>query len=369
MLSCPKLFIKHERDVPRIKDKKGDQMKEPKTSVRSIAQHLGLSPATVSLALNGRRPTSFVSVATRTQVWNAAKEMGYPLERLRSTRPPLERVAVFLRAGPNPVYSETALEICRILNQHQVQVLTHLTRSDREADATVRELHRRQEIDAAVFIGSRDTMPLTEVPCVFVGEVPPGTHVWQVCADNEGGGRGVGEYLWSLGHRKVAVIMPRRLSLPGEQRLKGLRTFWEQQGTSLPESRVLRFDVSTASDAELRDVVSRFLAEDQQVPDPATAIFCFNDWVAGKMLKVLRGQGVRVPEEMSVIGFDDSIYAELLDPPLTTVHNPFDTLGALAAELLLEQGEKPDAAPRAVVARCRLIGRQSCAPPKVPKTL
>lgn len=334
-----------------------------KPSVRSIAEHLGLSAATVSLALNGRRPTSFVSAHTRRQVWAAAKEMGYPMDRLRSQRPLLEKVAIFMTAGPNPVFSETAFVLCRDLSQHRVQVITHLTRTHREASVAASELQRRQEIDAAVFIGSRDELAPPEFPTVFVGEVPGGVSVWQVRADNEGGGRSAGEYLWSLGHRSVAMLMPERRNPAGDLRLAGLRTYWEEQGLAVPEERVLRLDIPTASDARLRELVGEFLARDRKTADPATALFCFNDWVAGKILKVLRGQGVRVPEDMSVVGFDDSIYAELLDPPLTSVSNPFDTLGALAASLLLEQAESPNAEPRVVVAPCRLIGRQSCSPP------
>jgi len=334
-----------------------------KPSVRSIAEHLGLSAATVSLALNGRRPTSFVSADTRKQVWAAAKEMGYPIDRLRSQRPLLERVAVFMTAGPNPVFSETALVLCRDLSQHRVQVLTHLTRTHREAHVAARDLQRKQEIDAAVFIGSREEILATEFPTVFVGEVPQGASVWQVRADNEGGGRSAGEYLWSLGHRSVAVVMPERRNPAGDLRISGLRTYWEERGATLPEERVLRLDIPTASDSHLRELIGEFLVRDRKTADPATALFCFNDWVAGKILKVLHGQGLHVPEEMSVVGFDDSIYAELLDPPLTSVTNPFDTLGALAAALLLEQAESPNAEPRVVVAPCRLIGRQSCAPP------
>ena len=92
-----------------------------------------------------------------------------------------------------------------------------------------------------------------------------------------------------------------------------------------------------------------------------TALFCFNDWMAGKTLKILREMKIGVPEQMSVVGFDDSIYAELLDPPLTTMHTPFDKLGSLAAELLLEQGRRPTAEPRAVVAPCWLVERLSSA--------
>lgn len=340
-----------------------DHTDEPKTSVRIIAQHLNLSAATVSLALNGRKPTGYVSLATRKQVLDAAKELGYPLERLRARRPVLERVAAFMHAGPNPLYSETVLHLCRTLNQNRVQVLTYLTRTEQEANKIAWDLYQRQEIDGAVFVGSRTEMPHSEIPSVFIGEVPSEAHVWQVRIDNEGAARRAGEYLWALGHRSVALLAPARANLAWERRLLGIRAFWAEKGQNLSESRILRVEGEMNLETTLRDEFTRFLAADRQMGDPATALFCFNDWFAGTALKVLRGLGVRVPQDISVVGFDDSLYAELLDPPLTTVHNPFDILGSLAADLMLEQAEAPGAEARTSVTRCRLIGRQSTAPP------
>ena len=352
--------------MPKIKTpgpQDPDARTPAKTSVRSIAKHLNLSASTVSLALNGRKPTSFVSVATRGQVLAAAKELGYPLEKLRDRRPALERVAAFMSAGPNPLYSETILHLCGALNQNRTQVLTHLTRTEQEANALAWDLYQRQEVDGAVFVGSRSLMPRPEIPSVFIGEVPAGSRVWQVRIDNEGAARAVGEYLWAQGHRSVATVGAARANLAWERRLLGLRGFLSEQGRDVPEGRMLRIEGDTRLETSLREALAVFLAADRQTPDPATAFFCFNDWFAGTALKVLRSLSLRVPQDVSVIGFDDSIYSELLDPPLTTVHHPFDALGRLAADLLLEQAEGMGAEPRVVVVPCRLIGRQSCAPP------
>ncbi len=341
-----------------------EERETPPTSVRAIARHLNFSASTVSLALNGRKPTGFVSVATRKQVLEAAKELGYPLERLRTRRPVLERVAVFLHAGPNPLYSGTALHLCRALNQNGVQALTHFTQTEQEAGTTAWNLYQRQEIDGAVFIGSRTQMPRPEIPSVFIGEVPRELPVWQVRIDNEGAARAVGEYLWAQGHRAMAALAPTRRNLAWERRLGGLRAYWQEQGQDVPDSQILRVEDDSHLEAALRESLAGFLAAERCTVGPVTAFFCFNDWFAGMGLKVLRSLGVRVPEDISVVGFDDSIYAELLDPPLTTVHNPFDTLGSLAADLLLEQAETPEREPRVIVTGCRLIARQSAAPPR-----
>jgi DNA-binding LacI/PurR family transcriptional regulator len=329
-------------------------------SVRSIASTLGLSPATVSLALNGRKPTSYVSIATRQQVWKAAAEMGYPLDRLRSRRALIDRAGIFTLSSRNSVYSASVLEICRALNEHRVQVLVHSLRSNREAYTMTADLYKRQEIDAAVFVGSRDEMPSLDINSVFVGEVPDDAKVWQVRTDNEGGGRYVGEHLWSLGHRSVAYITSTLPNSVGERRLSGFRAYFEEHGGSIPAENVLHTDID--SESALRQDVVSLLERNSQSESPVTAIFCYNDWVAGMVLKLLRYYGKRIPEEISVVGFDDGVYAELLDPPLTTIQNPFTQMGSMAAELLLQQVETPDAEPRVLVARCRLIGRQSCGP-------
>lgn len=330
-------------------------------SVREIAQRVGVSPATVSLALTGRRPTSYVSASTRRIVQDAARELGYPLDRLRSQRPWLERVAVFMHKAINPVYSQTALELCRVLNAQQTQMLIHLVQADDEADAAALDLQRRQEIDAVVLIGSRQTLLPVDIPCVYVGETPPGSQVWQARTNNEGGGRAVGEYLWTLGHRSLATLGLSEAQPAGARRLHGLQTFLREQGTDLSPTGQLFWDAVSDTEADLHERVAAFVAENRCAVSPVTAVFCYNDWVAAKLLLVLRDLNIRVPEQLSVVGFDDSVYAQLLDPPLTTVHHPFEALGALAAELLLEQGEMPEAAPHTRLAPCRLVARHSCA--------
>jgi len=149
------------------------------------------------------------------------------------------------------------------------------------------------------------------------------------------------KYLWSLGHRSVAVMLNSRLNLAAKRREEGLRSFWQEKGVPFQDRWLMYVDPNTSSQSEFRDTVSHFLADDRTHSDPVTAIFCFNDWGAAYLLKELRIHGIRVPDDISVVGFDDSIYAELLDPPLTTVKNPFGSLGEISAQLLLEQWKSP----------------------------
>lgn len=341
-------------------------LKEEKTTVRTIASRLGLSPATVSLALNGRRPTGFVSIATRRQVWHAAEEMGYPLDRLRSRRPLLERVAIFTNGSM--VYVRSILELSSALNRAGVQVLIHSVGSPDNSGDVAREMFRKQEIDAGVFVGSRhnDGRILTresfdDMPYVVIGEVPEGSSVWQVRADNEVGGRAVGEHLWSLGHRSVGMIFPLTDTLVAMRRLSGLRSVWTEHGESTDDWPILRTD--TGRNDLIRDAVTEFVPQNRQSSNPVTALVCFNDWIAGMTINTLRHLDISVPEQIAVTGFDDENYSALLDPQLTTVHQPFDSIGQIAAELLLRQAESPGTVPEARIVPCHLVVRGSTGAP------
>jgi DNA-binding LacI/PurR family transcriptional regulator len=202
---------------------------------------------------------------------------------------------------------------------------------------------------------------LEDMPSVFIGELPENSDVAQVCMDNRGGGRKVGEYLWSLGHRSVGMVFPLTDGLVAMRRLQGLSSAWEEYGESIPDSHLLRVD--TGSEFLIREVIEAFLAKNCRSPRPVTALFCFNDWTACTVIKALRRQQVRVPEDMSVVGFDDENYSSLIDPPLTTVHQPFNFLGIKAAELLLSLVESPGQSPRQEVAPSEVVVRDSTAPP------
>jgi LacI family transcriptional regulator len=344
-------------------------VKEKDTTIRALAGRLNISPSTVSLALNGRRPTGFVSASTRQQVWRAAEEMGYPMEKLRSRRPLLERVGIFARTH-NTVYAESLLELCRVLNNRGVEVVIHAVETEFESVAAAKELIHKREVDGAVFVGSRrshsDVLSpdlLESLPSVYIGEVHDGANVWQVRPDNEGGGRAIAEHLWSQGHRNIAVFSSVNDQFVSRRRQQGIYSVWERSGMPLTEENTLLVDSFSWNGVE--ETITRFVGKNRALSkeERITAIFCYNDWNAGQVLRILKRQGVRVPEDISLVGFDNAEYTLLLDPQLTTVEQPFSAIGTMAADLLLEQMEVrlkgEDTSARVVVAPCKLIVRES----------
>ncbi len=347
-------------------------MKKRRVTMKDIADRLGISVAAVSTALTGRRNGIFISEETRQRVWETARELGYPLERLRTRQLPLRRVAL-LCPPRYEMLSGAVLELSRALTQQGLLVLVYINQDLAQVSATIREILRRQAADGLIFVGSRiytDLPPHVDLPTVVVGEVPEGSKVWQVRADNEGGGRLVGEHLWELGHRRVGFVFSEYNPLPSTRRLKGLQAIWRERGAPFPDDWVLR--LASETDDEVRVKLPAFLRQGQRGLR-FTALFCHNDKVAALVLKCLRGLGLRAPDDISVVGFDNAPYAEFLDPPLTTVEQPFSQLGSLAAQLLQERSivgstapqERSivgSTAPKSVVLPCRLIVRASTAP-------
>ena len=337
-------------------------MSKQRITIRSIARRLGLSPATVSTALTGRRNGIFVSPETREKVRQGAQSMGYPLDRLRRRPPTLQRVA--LLCPPRSDFISAAVpELCQLLTQQDYRVLIRTDADRRHACRVARELHRRYEVDGIIFIGSRshpDEVP-ADLPGVVLGEVPDGMDAWRVSVDNEGGGQLAGEHLWSLGHRRAGMILWEGNRLPAEKRLRGLRSVWERQGERIPDAAVIR--IGADSEEEVFEKLSAVYRKAPRRRLPLTALFCYNDRLAGMAVKALRRIGLRVPEDVSVVGFDDAVYTELLDPPLTTVRQPLVQLVSLAMQLLQERLGTPQASPRVMTLAGRLIVRQSTAPP------
>lgn len=337
-------------------------MGRQRVTIRAIAKRLDLSPATVSTALTGRRNGIFLSSETRARVRQVAQTMGYALDRLRRRSPTLQRIA--LLCPPHSDYvSATVPEICQLLTQQDFRVLMHTDADRRRACRMAVELHRRYEVDGVIFIGSRSSLDevATDFPAVVLGEVPDGVKVWRVSVDNEGGGQLLGEHLWSLGHRRVGMLFCENNRLPSEKRLRGFRSVWERHGAAFPDAWVARI-VSDAAE-EVQEKLQPLVTWESRRRPPLTGLFCYNDRLAGIAIKCLRRLGLRVPADVSVVGFDDAVYAELLDPPLTTVRQPLLQLGSLAMQLLQERLTLPAQPPKALTLAGRLIVRDSTTPP------
>ena len=330
-----------------------------RTTIQDIAEHLGVSKGTVSLALND---APGVNSETRRRVKEYARQVHYaPNQAARAMNTGRSRlVAVVLARLTDSFFEEVVQGIEDIGAANGYDVIVSFVAGEtaqvqhQYAEELVRRLVSRQ-IDG--LIGNIYTLPeparaiLQEVgvPTLYLG---PDALEGQtnLVVDNPTGGKMAVEYLYQLGHRRILYLGGNdRFSLlryaGGEQFLNGKEATLEYRMVENPGNMESAYYSMATRLRSRRDF---------------TAIFCASDILAVGACKALQAAGIAVPEEISVVGFDDLRWTRLLTPSLTTVHQPQSSQGETAMRMLMRQieGEKPESA----VLMPRLVVRDSTGP-------
>lgn len=334
----------------------------PRATIADVARAAGVSRTTVSYVLS-ERPDARVPEATRRRIVAAAETVGYRRNALaaaiRSGR--INSVGILFPpsiATSNPVasgsvyYKDMLLEIATaafdaglnplLMSDESSRRLSMTDLTDRRVDGVILAIHA----DPAPYV---ETAQAGGIPCVTIGR---DCGDWQVHADNNLGARLAVEHLQALGHRRIGFLWYGKSDLPSP--LKRRETWREcVRAAGIPDSDAREFLFSGESSLlqALRD------------PQGPTAIFCYNDELAFWLLELCRDAGVRVPEDISVVGYDNNVLAAAAWPRLTTIHNPLREISKVAIELFQAQLRGEDAPPPVLVAPSLVI-RQSTAPPR-----
>ncbi|WP_236242740.1 LacI family DNA-binding transcriptional regulator [Streptomyces sp. CC228A] len=324
-----------------------------------IAREAGVSVPTVSRVVNGR---SDVSPATRARVERLLRAHGY---RRRTGAPGTGAALVDLVF--NDIASPWAVEIIRGVEETARAaglgtVVSALHGRSGDARQWMRNLRARAS-GGVILVTSvlepvlHDELRRLGVPLVVVD--PAGSPVLDaptVGATNWAGGLAATEHLIGLGHRRIGFVAgPPRL-LCSRARLDGYRAALEGAGLAVDDALVVPGDFSHASGFAGGGALV-------ELDDPPTALFAASDQMALGAMEALRRRGLRVPEDMSVVGFDDLPGVRWSAPPLTTVRQPLAEMGRTAVRtvLRLARGEEPDA--RRVELATELLVRASTAAP------
>ncbi|WP_204261224.1 LacI family DNA-binding transcriptional regulator [Blastococcus saxobsidens] len=330
-------------------------------TIADIAAEAGVSVPTVSRVLNGR---SDVAPRTRQRVEQLLRDHGY---QRRGVRP--QRRARLIDLVFNDLDSPWAVEIIRGVEDaaHAAGVGTVVTAIHRRASAArewLENLSARASDGAILVTGDLDPELHSElrnlqVPAVVVDPAGvPGLDVPTIGVTNWAGGLSATEHLTGLGHRRIAFVAGTPTLWSARARLDGYRAGLESAGLPFDPELLVAGDFDYASGARAADVL---LALD----DPPTAVFAANDQMALGVYEGARRKGVRVPDDLSVVGFDDLPQARWSSPPLTTVHQPLAEMGMMAARTVLRMvdGETIES-PRVELAT-RLVVRDSTAPSRL----
>ena len=330
-------------------------------SIKDIARAAKVSHSTVSRALHN---SPLVSHQTAQRIRQIAHEQGYrPSAVARSLVTKRTRtIGVVVTRIADPFIAEVVNGIEEVANDHGYSVF--LANSNANPDREVKVVHSFHErrVDGILVTASRVGalyMPLlTEmrVPTVLINNQHPGEFAHSVMIDNPAASLKATEHLIKLGHIRVAYIGDHSGFQSDTERFAGYRRALESADVPfLPE--LTAHGDGTAEGG--MHAMERLLALNQ----PPTAVFCYNDMSALGALRAIRAKGLRVPEDISIVGFDDLFIASYTNPTLTTINQPMRQMGSAAMEILpqLFNGAKSTTN---VKVEGQLIVRESTAQPR-----
>ncbi len=314
---------------------------DERITIRELARLSGVSVGTVSRALNGYAD---VRDETRERIMRLAQELDYtPAAAARSLVTQRSHViGVFMETGEghpdlqHPFFHEVLGGLKQRAGAQGFDLL--LFASERPGNGygphSYLKRARHHSVDGVVLIGldpeDSEVRRLTraEVPCVGIDMDLEGTNVEVVMSDNVAGAEAAVRHLHGLGHRRIATITGMLESRPGIDRLRGYRAAAQALGLGYRDEYVAYGDFYAESG---REQTARLLT----LPEPPTAIFAAADMMAIGAIRAVAEAGLRVPEDISIVGFDDIQLAPHVNPPLTTIRQDKLGLGGAAGDALV----------------------------------
>lgn len=334
-------------------------------TLKEIADVAGVSIATVSSALNDR-PT--VAAETRARVVDIAVSLGYRPKG----RGPLRQAADIGVIGLltkhdlgmtweiNRFYSRVQLGVTNTGQRHHISVMIANIEVDESNHPVIwPTMIDEQQIDGLILAGTfiDDTVHVirrrSDIPMVLVDSYAPDLELDSVVTDNLGGAQKAVRHLIAHGHRRIGLAGWNPLSPPSIQQRK------QAYMTVLAEHGLEPFIVETKLFAEGGAAAVKALLRDQR---QVTALFCCNDETAFGALDEARALGLRVPDDLSVIGFDNLEESGKTNPALTTIHVHKSWMGSLSVEMLMERIRHPERPKITVVVSTHLVERDTVGP-------
>jgi DNA-binding LacI/PurR family transcriptional regulator len=328
--------------------------------IRDVAEACGASITTVSLVLNKTSLAQRLSPETRRRVEEAALRLGYtadPVARsLRTRQSSTVGIMVFDLADPYCTRLLKGIEAALIRTDYLPLVMS--MQNEVELLSRYWKLMNERRVEGILVIANWPSVNLSVFEtfrsrtCVMIGATPPdGSGISYITVDSMDGGAKAMAHLQELGHKQIAVLRGPAGIEESEKRWQGILHCARLAGIELdlrlcPQlSQIPHFN-------SIFEEADRLVTELMANELPFTAMLTFDDLSAVGALRAFDRHGVRVPDDCSLVGFDDIPYAQLVRPPLTTMHQPLEEMGAIAVEYLLAQmSRKPGDPPLEALAR------------------
>lgn len=332
-------------------------MKAP--TIYDVAKEAGVSIATVSNAINGKGK---ISKQRREQIFRIMERLQYQPSVIASalTGKKTFTLGLLIPDISNPFFAEIARAIEDQAHQQGYSVIICSTDNNDERVERYITLLEQKSVDGIIIgtgIGNMDIITQLQsrsTPIAMIAREASSVAVDTVVADDFVGGMMAAQHLAQLGHRRLAVLSENLKVSSSRERIRGFKQGLADAGLAFEESDVVICEYKIDEGKRGASELLRRGGEERP-----TAIFCCNDQLAIGALQAAKESGVRVPEELSIVGFDNTILATVTDPPLTTVAQPMEQMGKLAFNLVIESLNNKDSVKQRIVLRPELVVRRS----------
>jgi len=314
-------------------------------TIRDVAEESGFSATTVSIVLNNAPLARYIPAPTKTRIQKAAKKLGYHpnifAKSLRSKRNHTVGVMVFdvtdpyctliLRGIENSLYPASYLPILTDAHNERSRFERYL------------EMLLERRVEALIILANWLLIDINlladlekaEIPTVVIGRELESKSISSVVVDDEGGAYMALAHLYTLQHRKIAFVRGPKALLSSKKRWKGIQKFAQAAGLELDQRLIVDLPDQLSPNLGVEDAY-KMTEELLKRKRSFTALMAYDDMTALGVIRALTKAGVKVPEQCSVIGFDDVATSALFVPSLSTVRQPMESMGAAGVSVILD---------------------------------
>jgi len=331
------------------------------TSLKDVADSAGVSVTTVSRMLNGSLQ---LPAETKRRIDQAIRDLRYepnPHAR-RLSRGRSDTIGLVVPDIANPFFATLVSSVEQEADNRGLALSLHVTLNRPGREIAYVTALARNHVDGLIFItnhpddGELGALINQTGKVVIVDEDVPTAVVPKLFSDNETGGYLAGAHLADHGHRRILYVGGPHEMISTRRRFRGLERALGERGEPF---EIANYEGSFSVDFG-REAARRFIEQDRR----ATAIFASSDEIAIGLIEVLRAQGISIPQDVSVVGFDDVGPLHLFAPPLTAIRQPVRALGERALALLLETSwENAESLASEELLPVEIVVRNSVAPP------
>ena len=332
---------------------------EKKVTLKTIAAHLGLTPGTVSAALNNSAAARSIPEHTKQRILAAARELNYrPNFFARSLR--LQRtytIGVIAEEIGDAYGSMIISGIEQHLRQHNFFFLTVIHRHDKKLLQTYSQMLQARGVEGFITVDtSISDEPALPTVAVAGHQNVPG--VTNIVLDHKHAAQLALKHLRELGHEEIAFIKGQKASSDSEVRWTAITEVARELGIRVRPELTVQIESTDSTPAVGYPVGKELLGRKR----PFTALFAYNDITAIGATWAFREAGLRIPEDVSVVGFDDIPGAAFANPPLTTVRQPLLRMGQIAAQTLIDRIEERTEYVPEIAIEPEFVARESTGP-------